>query len=110
VEDSVGCTQTLATVIDRLYGALSVAPDVQDGFMAKVARLGWHEDLRHSEDLVKMEMRQTGPYFFEVNADFPRLPENFVLPSGVVKLEYIVDLSNVPILDWPDVVEAAKTM
>ena len=50
-------------------------------------------------------------FVYAVDEDFPRLPDDFVPPSGVVSVKYTVDLANLPALGMNEVlavIEAAN--
>lgn len=97
VEQSIGGSQTLASQIDAAVDLLRPHPAEMDDFMAKLARVGWFEEMRDSSGLLRFHMRDCQVY--EVDADFPRLTDDFTPPSGVVAVKYTVDLANVPVLD-----------
>jgi hypothetical protein len=97
VEQSVGGSQTLASQIDIAIDGLRAYPAALDDFMAKAATVGWSEEMRHSGELLRFNVGD-GTHVYEVNADFPRLPDDFAPPSVVVAVKYTVDLANVPAL------------
>ena len=43
-----------------------------------------------------------------MDADFPRLPNDFALPPGVVALKYTVDLANLPTLGAEEAIAIIK--
>lgn len=97
VEQSSGGSRTLAGQVDDAIELLRKHPAALDGFMAKLARVGWSEEMRDSGELLRFHLKDCQIY--EVNAGFPRLPDDFTPPSGVVAVKYTVDLANVPALD-----------
>lgn len=101
VEQSVGGTQTLATQIDSTVDALRTHPAALDDFMAKVTSVGWSEDVRDSGELLRFNLGDA-THVYDVNGDFPRLPDDFIPPSGIVSLKYTVDLANVPTLGFDE--------
>ena len=64
--------------------------------MTKIANLGWSEEVRNSGELLHFFLR--GADVYAVDDDFPRLPDGFSPPSGVVSVKYTIDLSNLPSL------------
>ncbi len=100
VEQSVGGSQTLATQLDAAIDRLRAHPAALDAFMAKMANMGWSEEVRHSGELVRFNIGDAQVY--EVDTDFPRLPDDFAPPSGVVAVKYTVDLANVPALGFEE--------
>lgn len=108
VEESVGSRASIATLIDRILGLLVANPASRDIFLTKLIKLGWADELRRSGDLVKLEFKEADLY--EVAGEFPRLPEDFVKPAGVTKLEYTIDLSNISGMDGQEVRAAIALM
>jgi hypothetical protein len=106
VEQSAGGNQTLAKQIDAAVDSLRAHPAALDAFMAKLANIGWSEEVRHSGELIRFNVDDVQVY--EVDADFPRLPDDFSPPSGVVAVKYTVDLANVPALAFDEAVAIIK--
>jgi hypothetical protein len=102
VEQSVGGAHTVATQLDTVVEALRKNAAALDLFMLKMVNLGWTDEMRDSGELLRFNIRDSGIY--EVDAEFPRLPDHFVPPSGVVAIKYTVDLANLPTLDVEDTV------
>lgn len=100
LEESVGGTETLATYVDSTTDLLRGDPAALDEFMAKLARLNWSDEMRRSGELLRFAVRDASA--FRVDDDFPRLPDDFVVPSGVVSVRYTVDLANVPSLSMEE--------
>lgn len=101
VEQSIGGCHTLATQLDAAVDALRAHPAALDAFMSKMASMGWAEEMRQSGELRRFNLGDD-TRVYEVDADFPRLPENFMPPSGVVAVKYTVDLANVPALGFDE--------
>jgi hypothetical protein len=58
--------------------------------------------MRRSPELVRFHFRDA--QIFEVDEEFPGLPQDFQLPPGVLSIRYTVSLANLPVLD-PDQVK-----
>lgn len=101
VEQSVGGEQTLANQLDAAVDVLRAHPAALDTFMAKMASMGWSEEMRQSGELLRFNLGDD-THVYEVDADFPRLPDDFMPPSGVVAVKYTVDLANVPALGFDE--------
>lgn len=100
VEQSGGGSETLATQFDAVVDSLRPHPAALDDFMAKMASMNWSEEMRNSGELLRFNLGDT--FVYEVDADFPRLPDEFTPPSGVVAVKYTVDLANVPALGFDE--------
>jgi hypothetical protein len=107
LEQSVGGSETLATNLDAIVDLLRSDACALDTFMAKMAYLGWAEEMRDSGELLRFFVRST--FFYPVNEEFPRLPDDFTPPSGVISVKYTVDLANLPALDMDEAAELIKT-
>jgi len=106
LEQSVGGSETLATNLDSIIDLLRGDPYALDSFMAKMAYMGWSEEMRDSGELLRFFVRST--FFYPVDEEFPRLPDDFTPPSGVVSVKYTVDLANLPALDMDEATELIK--
>jgi hypothetical protein len=102
VEQSIGGSQSLETQLDAVIEALRGHPAVLDAFMAKMANIGWSEEMRYSGELLRFNLTDN-TRAYEVNADFPKLPDDLVPPSGVVAVKYTIDLANIPALSFDEV-------
>ena len=96
LEETIGGTETIATQIDAVVNLLRGDAGSCDDFMTKVLHVGWSDDMRNSGDLLRFFVRHAEVY--AVDEDFPRLPDDLRLPSGIVSLRYSVDLANLPAL------------
>lgn len=94
LEESIGGDETLATQVDAVVDLLRQDSASLDQFMHKMAVMKWSEELRNSDQLLRFFVQRAELYL--VDDDFPRLPADFVLPSGIVSLKYTVDLANLP--------------
>lgn len=101
LEESVGGDESLATQVDAIVDLLRGDAAALDLFMTKIANLGWCEEVRNSGELLRFFLRRAEVY--AVDNDFPRLPDDFHPPSGVVSIKYSVDLANLPSLSVDEV-------
>lgn len=106
LEQSIGGRETLATSVEATVDLLRGDPAALDTFMTKMANMGWSENMRDSGDLLRFFVRDA--FIYAVDQDFPRLPDDFVLPTGVVSVKYTVDLANLPALGMDEAVEIIK--
>jgi hypothetical protein len=100
LEESIGGNETLASQVDAIINLLREDIAALDEFMAKIASVGWSEEMRGSGELLHFFVRQIEIY--DVNDEFPRLPDSFELPSGVVAIKYTIDLANLPLLGFDE--------
>ena len=107
LEESVGGDESLATSVDAIVDLLRGDSAALDLFMTKMANMGWSEEVRNSGELLRFFIR--GAEVYSVDDDFPRLPDDFLMPSGVVSVKYTVDLANLPSLGIDEVGEIIRT-
>ena len=96
LEETIGGNETLATQVDAIVDLLRGDPAALDGFMTKMVYMGWSEEIRKSGELLRFFVR--GADVYAVDEDFPRLPEDFLPPPGIVSVKYTIDLANLPTL------------
>ncbi|CAH2606073.1 PD-(D/E)XK motif protein (plasmid) [Rhodovastum atsumiense] len=106
VEESVGGNETLATAIDAVTDQLRGDAAALDAFMAKLVNVGWSDEMVRSGELVRFFLRDAS--IFAVDDEFPRLPDDFVPPSGVVAVKYTIDLANLPSLGMDEATEIIR--
>lgn len=106
LEESVGGDESIATQVDAIVDLLRGDAAALDLFMTKIASLGWCEEVRSSGELLRFFLRRAEVY--AVDNDFPRLPDDFHPPSGVVSIKYSVDLANLPSLSVDEVSELVR--
>ena len=106
LEESVGGNESLASQVDVIVDLLRGDAAALDLFMTKMANMGWSEEVRNSGELLRFFVR--GADVYAVDDDFPRLPDDFVPPSGVVSVKYTVDLVNLPSLGMDEVGDFIK--
>jgi hypothetical protein len=61
-----------------------------------MANMGWTEEMRRSGELIRFFVRET--FIYVVDDEFPKLPDDFKPPSGIVSVKYTIDLANLPAL------------
>jgi hypothetical protein len=108
LEQSVQGTHSLADRIDAVLDLIRHDATASDTFMAKLVPLGWSEELRSTGELLRF-FEHFDALTLPVEGEFPRLPDDLVLPSGIVGLRYTVDLSNLPSMDFDEVIQAVRT-
>ncbi|GAB3025342.1 PD-(D/E)XK motif protein [Bowmanella dokdonensis] len=96
LEESIGGNESLATEVDAIVELLRGDAASLDWFMTKMVNMGWSEEARNSGELLHFFLR--GAEVYAVDEDFPRLPDNFLPPPGIVSVKYTVDLANLPSL------------
>lgn len=101
LERSLGGNETLADRIDEIREKLGSDGRALDVFDARLALLGWHEELRQTGALLRFNFRNV--HVFEVTGAFPRLPDDYVPPLGVTSIKYSINVGNLPSLDVSDV-------
>ena len=96
LEQTIGGDETLATQLDDIVDLLRGGAAALDEFMTKMVNMGWSEEMRNSGELLRFFVRSADVY--GVDEGFPRLPDDFMPPTGVVSVKYNVDLANLPSL------------
>lgn len=107
LEETTAGRETLATQLDAIIDELRSDAAALDSFMTKMVNVGWSDEIRTSGELLRFEMRDTGIY--PVDEGFPRLPESFNPPSGVVTLRYSIDLANLPTIGMEEAIQRVRT-
>lgn len=97
LERTEGGDMTLATLIDSVIADLGTDGHAIDAFQSRLARVRWHDGLRQSGELKRFSLRDV--QFFEVDGSFPRMPDDYVPPRGIVAIKYTIDLSSRSVLD-----------
>lgn len=108
LEESVEGAVTLATLRDEVIAALASDGAALDAFLTKMAKLGWSDEMRRSGELIRCNLRDAA--VFQVDDEFPRLPDDFVPPPGVVAVKYTIDLANLPRMDAEDAVGLIRSV
>jgi len=91
LERSIGGERTLADLIDEVLGKLGDDGRAIDEFENKLKSLRWHDGLRQTGALLRFTLREV--HVFEVEGSFPRLPDDYVPPRGVIAIRYIIDVA-----------------
>jgi hypothetical protein len=107
LEQSVGGSETLATSIDNAVDLLRSDAAALDRFMVKIANLGWSEEMRVSGELLRFFVRSA--FIYPVDESFPRLPDDFATPSGVISVKYTIDLANLPALGMDEAIDVIRS-
>jgi hypothetical protein len=105
-ESSMG-TVTLAERIDAIVELVRGDPEASDAFQTKLVQIGWSDEMRRTGELLRFHA-EVDSTILPVDEQFPRLPDDFTLPSGVVSLRYTVDLANLPGLGMDEVIATVK--
>jgi hypothetical protein len=106
LEQSVGGNESLATRIDSIIDLLRSDAGALDNFITKIVNMGWSDEIRNSGEMLRFFIREA--FVYMVDEDFPRLPDDFDLPSGVVSVKYTVDLANLPALGFDEAIEIIR--
>ncbi|RUV67632.1 MAG: PD-(D/E)XK motif protein [Mesorhizobium sp.] len=101
LEESAAGAQSLVTLIDGVIDDIRRDAAAVDGFMTRLNALNWSDEMRRSPDLVRFHFRDV--QIFEVDEEFPGLPQSFQLPPGVLAIRYIITVANLPVLDSAEV-------
>ena len=96
LEQSIGGADTVATRMDAVVQLLRADATALDTFMTRMVNMGWADEMRNSGELLRFSLREA--LIYDVDEDFPRLPDDFTPPSGVVSVKYVIDLANLPAL------------
>lgn len=96
LEQSAAGGDSLATLIDRVVDDIRHDAAAVDGFMMRLSLLNWSDEMRRSPELVRFHFREG--QLFEVDEEFPSLPQGFELPPGVLSIRYTISLANLPVL------------
>lgn len=107
LERSLGGDETLADLVDEVREKLVSDGRALDVFDSRLAQLGWHEELRQTGALLRFTFRNV--HVFEVAGDFPRLPDNYVPPLGVIGIKYSIHVGSLPSLDVAEVKKILMT-
>jgi len=92
LERSIDGEETIATKIDEVIGALGQDGKMIEVFESKVGKVGWHDGLRQSGSLFRFNLRDC--LIFDVVGTFPRLPDDYIPPRGIVGIKYTIDVSS----------------
>lgn len=107
IEESIGGAMTLAVLIDDLVEVFRADSAASDDFLSKLVQLEWDDEMRRSGELMRFHLRDAALY--EVDQSFPRLPDGFAPPAGVIAVRYTISLANLPPVDASDVIDALQS-
>jgi hypothetical protein len=93
LEESAAGELTVANLVDRIVDAVRAEPGVAYRFLSKAAAVGWSDEMRTSGELLRFFLRDAAAY--SVDDRFPRLPDDFRSPSGVLGVRYTISLANI---------------
>jgi hypothetical protein len=99
---------TLATLIDGVVEDLGTNGYAISEFQSRLAAAQWHDGLRQSSELHRFSLRDA--QFFAVEGTFPRMPDDYIPPRGIVSIRYTIDLSARSVLDTDKVIAIVRTM
>ncbi|MGH0275905.1 PD-(D/E)XK motif protein [Sinorhizobium meliloti] len=102
LEESAAGVQSVATLTDAVIEEIRRDAAATDGFMTRLNAMNWSDEMRRSPELVRFHVRDA--QIFEVDEEFPRLPQDFCLPLGVLSIRYTISLANLPVLDSAEVI------
>ena len=108
LERSEAGEKTLEKLIDEIIDALGLDSKAIDAFELRLSKIGWHDGLRQSSSLRRFNLRDA--LFFEVEGTFPRLPDDYVPPRGIVSIKYTIDVSSRSVLDKDEINSLVKLM
>ena len=107
LEESTMGAESLADRVDAVTDLLRADATAADAFQAKLVQIGWSEELRSTGELLRFHSAFKS-LILPVEGPFPRLPDEFVLPSGIVALRYTVDLENLPAFSRDEVLDEVR--
>jgi hypothetical protein len=102
LERSIAGAITIATMRDAILAQLGNNGFAIDAFERKIQKMGWNEGLVQSGTLLRFNLRSLS--VFEVKGSFPRLPDEYVPPRGVVGITYTINVSACPTMLAQEVV------
>ncbi len=108
LERSIAGDLTIATLRNEVNNALASNGSAQDVFDKKMQAMGWHEGLVQSDSLLRFNLRSLS--VFSVDGSFPRLPDDYIPPRGVVAISYTINVSACRIMERDDVMSLVGEM
>lgn len=108
LERSEGGEKTLANLIDEITTSLGMDGSAIDTFESRLSNIGWHDGLRQSNSLRRFSLRNA--LFFDVEDSFPRLPDDYIPPRGIVAIKYTIDISSRSVIDRDEIDILVKSM
>lgn len=99
---------TLASLIDEVIAVLGINGKEIELFESRLSQMRWHDGLRQSSDLKRFTLRDA--QFFNVEGGFPRLPDDYIPPRGIIAIKYTIDISSRSVLDSKIVEQIVRAM
>ena len=99
---------TLASLIDSVIAHLGSDGYAVAQFNSRLAAANWHDGIRQSSELQRFNLRDA--QFFEVEGTFPRMPDEYDPPRGIVAIKYTIDLSARAVMDLQHVTAMVQRM
>lgn len=103
LERSIGGAHTIATLRQEILERLGNDGPVIDCFERKLQMMGWHCGLVQSGTLLRFNPRSLA--VFAVEGPFPRLPDDYIPPRGVVSVTYVINVAACPTLSPGEAME-----
>lgn len=108
LERTIAGEETIGTMRDHVLAALNNDGPALDVFERKMAAMGWHDDLVQTGSLLKFNVRSALP--FDVAGFFPRLPDDYAPPRGVIAIQYTINIAACAVLGSDECLAIARTM
>jgi hypothetical protein len=108
LERSIAGEFSIATLREEILVSLAENASAQEEFERKLQGLGWYEGLVQTGTLLRFNLRSLS--VFAASGSFPRLPDDYVPPRGVVGVTYTINISACPIMDANSVIRLVATM
>lgn len=108
LERSIAGDHTIATLRDEVIKALGDNGSALNEFDRKMQEMGWHEGLIQSGTLLRFNLRSLS--VFAVEGTFPRLPDDYTPPRGVVAIKYTINVSACQIMERDEVMALVGQM
>lgn len=108
LERSIAGDHTIATIRDEIIDALDDNGSALDEFNRKLQDMGWYDGLVQSGTLMRFNLRSLS--VFAVEGTFPRLPDDYIPPRGVVAISYTINVSSCQIMERDAVMALVRKM
>jgi hypothetical protein len=108
LERSIAGEFTIATLREDIMAELAGSVSAVDDFESKMQDMGWHDGLVQSGSLLKFNLRALN--VFSVDGTFPRLPDDYTPPRGVVAINYTINIAACRTMEPNEVMTLVSTM
>lgn len=108
LERSIAGEATIADLVDEIVQKLGAEGRAIAAFEGSIKDVGWHNGLRQTGSLLRFTLRDA--HVFEVVDSFPRLPDDYVPPRGVIAIRYTIDVTSRASLSRDEVMKILLTM